>query len=62
MVERRSQKQILIGAQGSKLKEIGTHARQELNTYLNIKSHINLWVKVQPNWRNQKELLNRFSY
>ncbi|WP_373402567.1 GTPase Era [Candidatus Phytoplasma solani] len=62
LVERRSQKQILIGAQGSKLKEIGTHARQELNTYLNIKSHINLWVKVQPNWRNQKELLNRFSY
>ncbi|CCP88132.1 GTPase Era [Candidatus Phytoplasma solani] len=62
LVERRSQKQILIGAQGSKLKEIGTHARQELNTYLNIKSHINLWVKVQPNWRNQKELLNRFGY
>jgi GTP-binding protein Era len=61
-VERSSQKQILIGKAGSKLKQIGMHARQDLNFHLQIKTHINLWVKVYPNWRNQKDLLNRFGY
>ncbi|WP_349401808.1 GTP-binding protein Era [Candidatus Phytoplasma solani] len=62
LVERRSQKQILIGSQGSKLKEIGSHARKDLNIHFNIKSHLHLWVKVVSNWRNQKELLSRFGY
>ncbi|WZN38316.1 GTP-binding protein Era [Candidatus Phytoplasma asteris] len=62
LVERSSQKQILIGKAGSKLKQIGTHVRQDLNCHLQIKTHINLWVKVYPNWRNQKDLLSRFGY
>ncbi|WP_246454097.1 GTPase Era [Candidatus Phytoplasma meliae] len=62
LVERSSQKKILIGSQGTKLKQIGTDARKELNAHLNLKTHINLWVKVKPNWRNQKEELNRFGY
>ncbi|AGL90342.1 GTPase Era [Candidatus Phytoplasma australiense] len=62
LVEKNSQKQILIGAQGSKLKAIGSHARKDLNAYFNIKSYLHLWVKVVPNWRNQKQLLSSFGF
>lgn len=61
-VERDSQKRILIGKGGSKLKEIGKSARLDINNKFNIKTHLNLWVKVKKNWRNNPSDLSRFGY
>ena len=62
VVERSSQKGILIGKGGSMLKEIGTLARKDINTLLGTKIYLELWVKVQKDWRNKKLYLNDFGY
>lgn len=61
-VERQSQKKILIGKQGSKLKEIGRDARLDINERFKIKTHLNIWIKVKKNWRNKIADLNQFGY
>lgn len=61
-VERDSQKAILIGKNGSKLKEIGKEARLDLNLKFNTKTHLNIWVKVKKDWRNKQSDLNQFGY
>ena len=61
-VERNSQKKILIGKNGEKLKTIGTEARLDINNKFNTKTHLTLWVKVKKDWRNQITDLNRFGY
>lgn len=61
-VERDSQKGILIGKNGEKLKTIGTEARIDINNKFNIKTHLTLWVKVKKDWRNKITDLNRFGY
>ena len=61
-VERNSQKKILIGKNGEKLKAIGTEARIDINNKFNTKTHLTLWVKVKKDWRNQIADLNRFGY
>src|SRR5690554_6353661 len=61
-VERNSQKKILIGKNGDKLKTIGTEARIDINNKFNTKTHLTLWVKVKKDWRNQISDLNRFGY
>jgi GTP-binding protein Era len=61
-VERASQKGILIGKQGSMLKQIGTEARQEIEALLGSQVFLQLEVKVNENWREQPKMLRRFGY
>lgn len=60
IVERTTQKQILIGKSGEKIKKIGTEARKEINQLLNTKIHLTLWVKVKKDWRNRPGDLKSF--
>jgi len=62
IVERKSQKGILIGKQGKMLKEIGTLARKDIVNLLGTKIYLELWVKVQKDWRNKKVHLTDFGY
>lgn len=61
-VARESQKVILIGHKGSKLKKVGTEAREELERFLGKKVFLKLFVKVNENWRNDDRQLRRFGY
>lgn len=60
IVERPTQKQILIGKNGEKMKKIGTEARLEINSLLDMKIHLSLWVKVKKDWRNRPNDLKAF--
>ena len=60
--ERDSHKGIIIGRQGAMLKRIGSTARYEIEGLLGCKVHLELWVKVQKNWRDRDILLKNFGY
>lgn len=60
VTERGTQKGILIGKQGRMLKEIGKQARLDIEALLGSKVFLELWVKVQPNWRNNQRQLNQY--
>ena len=62
MVERDSQKGIIIGHKGSALKKIGIQARKDLETFFGKQIHIELFVKVNKNWRSNQNQLKRFGY
>lgn len=62
MVERSSQKGIIIGHKGSALKRVGTEARKDLEEFFQKKIHLELYVKVNKDWRNNKNQLRRFGY
>src|SRR5262245_16587344 len=57
-VERATQKSIVIGKAGSRLKEIGTKARQEIERMLGHRCYLELFVKVEEDWRNREHLLD----
>jgi GTP-binding protein Era len=61
-VVRDSQKGIIIGHQGKNLKKVGTEARLELEKFLDKKVFLELYVKVDPNWRDDDAKLKRFGY
>ncbi|NOV03476.1 GTPase Era [Paenibacillus planticolens] len=61
-VERDSQKGIVIGKQGSLLKEIGRQARRDIETLLGSKTFLELWVKVKKDWRNQDRVLKDLGF
>lgn len=61
-VERKSQKGILIGEKGRMLKEIGCQAREEIEALLGAKVFLELWVKVEKNWRADPGALRRLGY
>lgn len=61
-VERDSQKGILIGRQGSMLKKVGTAARKDIETFFGKRVYLELFVKVEPNWRNRENKLRSFGY
>ncbi|MFB5662100.1 GTPase Era [Alteribacillus sp. HJP-4] len=61
-VERSSQKGIVIGKQGSMLKEIGKRAREDIETLLASKVFLDLYVKVQKDWRNSAYQLSEHGY
>ncbi len=61
-VERDSQKGILIGKQGSKLKQIGEDARKEIERMVGAKVFLKLFVRVQKNWSRDTKALERFGY
>jgi GTP-binding protein Era len=56
-VERDSQKAIVIGAGGAMLKEIGQHAREEIEQWVGHKVYLELWVKVWDKWRERADSL-----
>nr|WP_289036731.1 GTPase Era [uncultured Allobacillus sp.] len=62
IVERKSQKGIIIGKQGNMLKQIGTEARKDIETLLGSKVFMELWVKVQKDWRNRSAQLREYGY
>jgi len=62
MVERDSQKGIIIGHKGSALKKVGIKSRKDLETFFGKQIHIELFVKVNKNWRSNQNQLKRFGY
>ena len=62
MVERETQKGIIIGHKGSALKRVGVEARKDLETFFGKQIHIELYVKVNKNWRSNQNQLKRFGY
>jgi GTP-binding protein Era len=61
-VERESQKRILIGAGGQRIREIGRIARSKVEKFVGASVYLDLWVKVLPNWRKSDRALRRFGY
>ena len=61
-IEKESQKGIVIGEQGKRLKAIGTAARKELEGMLDNKVMLRLWVKVKKDWTNDRSALNFMGY
>ena len=61
-VARNSQKGIIIGHKGEKLKKVGQAARHDLEAFLQKKVFLELYVKVQEDWRNNDSQLKRFGY
>lgn len=61
-VERESQKRILIGAGAQRIRAIGKAARQKIEAFIDSPVYLDLWVKVLPNWRRDRNALNRFGY
>ena len=57
MVERETQKGIIIGHKGSSLKRVGSEARLDLEKFFEKKIHLELYVKVNKNWRNDQKNL-----
>ena len=62
MVERDTQKGIIIGHKGAALKRVGTEARIDLEKFFDKKIHLELYVKVNKDWRNNQRQLRRFGY
>lgn len=62
IIERDSQKGIIIGKGGKMLKQIGVKARQDIEYLLDDKVYLELWVKVQKDWRDKKVYLQDFGY
>jgi GTP-binding protein Era len=61
-VERETQKGILIGEKGKRLKEIGRLAREEMEALLGVRVFLELWVKVEKNWRADALALRRLGF
>lgn len=61
-VERDSQKGILIGKGGAMLKKVGTEARKDIEKFFGKSVYLELFVKVEPNWRNRENKLRSFGY
>ena len=61
-LERSSQKGIIIGKEGSKLKRIGTESRKKIEHMLETKVYLKLFVRVQKNWRKDTRALKKFGY
>ena len=61
-MERDTQKGILIGRGGAMLKKVGTMARKDIETFFGKSVYLELYVKVEPNWRNRENKLRSFGY
>ena len=61
-VARESQKGIIIGHKGRALKKVGTLARRDMETFFQKKIFLDLYVKVNKDWRNDDKQLKRFGY
>ena len=61
-LERESQKRILIGAGGQRIRDIGRAARVKVEAFVGAAVYLDLWVKVLPNWRKSDSAVRRFGY
>jgi GTP-binding protein Era len=61
-IERDSQKGIIIGKNGTKLKQIGSRSREQIERLLDAKVYLKLFVKIQKNWRKDTRAIRRFGY
>ncbi|HJE38184.1 MAG: GTPase Era [Candidatus Amulumruptor caecigallinarius] len=61
-VERDSQKAIIIGRGGSRIKRVGIEARKDIETFFDKRVYLEMFVKVEPNWRNRDNKLRAFGY
>ena len=62
IVERDSQKGIIIGHKGAALKKVGTMARKDIETFFNKKVFLEMFVKVESDWRSRDNILKRYGY
>lgn len=62
VVEKNSHKEIVIGKNGQMIKRIGMDARGEIEKFLSCKVNLQLWVKVEKDWRKKEKLVGRFGY
>ena len=62
IVDKESQKGIVVGARGSRLKEIGTKARLDMEKLFGGKVHLEVWVKVKSGWTENRQLLKQLGY
>lgn len=62
VVERDSQKRIVIGNKGDAIKKLGISARKDLEAFFGKQVYIELFVKVRDDWRNNKNMLRQFGY
>ena len=62
LVERDTQKGIVIGHKGESLKKLGTLARRDIERFFEKKIYLQLYVKVEKDWRNRDNLLRTFGY
>ncbi len=62
LVEKESQKGILIGKHGERLKQVGTAAREEMERLFGVKVFLKLWVKVRESWREDEQTLAELGY
>ncbi|MFO7815773.1 MAG: GTPase Era [Halanaerobiales bacterium] len=61
-VEKKSHKGIIIGKNGKMLKKIGTRARKDIEKLLQQKVYLDLWIKIEKDWREDENLLRRMGY
>ena len=61
-VMRKTQKQILIGSQGSSIKKLGIESRKDIEKFLEKRIHLELYVKIKEKWRDDDRLLKSFGY
>jgi len=62
LVERQSQKRIVIGEQGSRIKQVGRDARLDMEDMFDCKVMLNLWVKVKSGWSDSERALKSLGY
>ena len=62
IVDRENLKKIIIGKNGSMIKEIGVRARRDIEAYFDKKVYLELFVKVIPKWRDKEKFLNMIGY
>lgn len=62
IVEKNSHKEIVIGKSGSMIKKIGMDARKDIEDFLSSRVNLQLWVKVEKDWRKKEKLVERFGY
>ena len=62
LVERDTQKGIVIGHKGESLKKLGTMARKDIEQFFDKKVFLQLYVKVEKDWRDRDNMLKRFGY